>query len=73
MLCLIEVYDVPSSSRYPLEFQQQMIEVVHVSRSPDALASAMLDRLLNRANVLNIDGGSDWQRDLEQALSGQTS
>jgi DNA replication protein DnaC len=37
----------------------------------EVLATAVLDRLLHRANVLNIKGRSYRLRDLEQALSSQ--
>jgi DNA replication protein DnaC len=37
----------------------------------EVLATAVLDRLLHRANVMNIKGRSYRLRDLEQALSSQ--
>ena len=39
----------------------------------EVLATAVLDRLLHRANVLNIKGRSYRLRNLEQALSNQKS
>jgi DNA replication protein DnaC len=37
----------------------------------EVLATAVLDRLLHRANLLNIKGRSYRLRDLEQVLSNQ--
>jgi DNA replication protein DnaC len=51
-----------AASRQPQEPPRLLDEVV---------ATAILDRLLHKAHVLNIKGRSYRLRDLEQSLSGQ--
>lgn len=47
------------------------VEWIALLAADEVLATAVLDRVLHRANVPNIKGRSYRLRDLAQALSGQ--
>lgn len=60
-----------SRSAFLITTNKSVRERTELLAGDEVLATAVLDRLLHRANVLNIKGRSYRLRDLEQALSSQ--